>query len=252
MTALGAAELAAALQELPDFCERDGALRVRYRFADFATAFAFVTAVAADAEAQQHHPDWSNSYATVTIALRTHDAAAVTERDVRLARCVVAHARAHGGAAEPVPAEYPRDLPPMWFLLAILCVLGLHLLLPGPRWIAYPWTLVGPALALAGLLLLVWGAGLFVRRGTGVRPFTPATVLVAQGPFRWSRNPMYLGMIAVLAGAAVGTGTPWPWPVVAAFALLLDRRFVRREEQFLAERFGAAYIEFRRTVRRWL
>ncbi|MGE3173841.1 MAG: 4a-hydroxytetrahydrobiopterin dehydratase [Planctomycetota bacterium] len=252
MTALGAAERTAALRELPDFVERDGALRARYRFADFAAAFAFVTAVANDAEAQQHHPDWSNSYAVVTIALRTHDAAAITERDVRLARCVAAHARAHGGVAEPVPADYPRDLPPMWFLLALLAVAGLHHGLPSPRWVPYQARLAGPALALAGVLLVVWGAGLLHRRGTGVRPFTPATALVPQGPFRFSRNPIYLGLIAIVAGAALGSGTPWPWPIVVAFALLLDRRFVRREEQFLAERFGDAYAQYRRAVRRWL
>lgn len=80
------AELAAALAGLPGWTEVDGRLCAEFRFADFAAAFAFMTAVAAEAEALDHHPDWSNSWNTVTVALRTHDVGALTGLDVELAR----------------------------------------------------------------------------------------------------------------------------------------------------------------------
>jgi 4a-hydroxytetrahydrobiopterin dehydratase len=68
--------------------ERDGCLRRELRFTDFATAFDFMTQVAAVAEEQDHHPDWSNSWNRVVIELRSHDAGAVTERDHRLAEAI--------------------------------------------------------------------------------------------------------------------------------------------------------------------
>jgi 4a-hydroxytetrahydrobiopterin dehydratase len=101
MKRLGAAEIAKALGALPGWRGDGEALRAEYRFADFRAAFAFMTAVAEAAEAQQHHPDWSNSYARVRIDLSTHDAGGVTSKDVDLARRIVEFARAHGGKAEP-------------------------------------------------------------------------------------------------------------------------------------------------------
>ncbi len=82
---LGQAEIAAALEALPGWRVVDGALRRSLRFADFRAAFAFMTAVAAEAEALDHHPDWSNSYARVEIGLSTHDSGGITALDLELA-----------------------------------------------------------------------------------------------------------------------------------------------------------------------
>ena len=68
--------------------ETDGALYRKFVFNDFAEAFAFMTRVAAIAEAQNHHPDWSNSWNTVEISLRSHDKGAITERDHQLAKAI--------------------------------------------------------------------------------------------------------------------------------------------------------------------
>lgn len=254
MIQLTEVEIDAALAALPGWRLTEGKLGARYRFADFRAAFAFMTAVAADAEVAHHHPDWSNSYAIVTIGLWTHDASAITARDVALAHGIAARAAEHRGAivAPPVPSPWPRDIPPFWFLGAILTMLALHWLRPGPRWIEYPWTLTGGALAVLGLSLLLWSAGLFRAIGTGVRPFTPATVLVGRGPYRFTRNPMYLGMVAMLVGAAIALGSPLAWPVPPLFAAVIQQRFIRREEEFLGDRFGERYREFCGRVRRWL
>ena len=90
-------ELTAALAALPGW-ELDGeALARRFRFADFAGAFAFMTAVAADAEELDHHPEWTNVYSSVAVRLTTHDACGITALDIELARRIDAHAEACSG-----------------------------------------------------------------------------------------------------------------------------------------------------------
>ena len=68
--------------------EADGALHKKFEFRDFIEAFAFMTRVAAIAEEQNHHPDWSNSWNTVEIYLRSHDKSAITKRDHDLAKAI--------------------------------------------------------------------------------------------------------------------------------------------------------------------
>lgn len=82
------AEVDTALRSLRGWTRRDGAIHATYTFADFAGAFAFMTQVAAIAEAQNHHPDWRNVWSRVEITLSTHDAGGVTARDLALARAI--------------------------------------------------------------------------------------------------------------------------------------------------------------------
>lgn len=79
---------AAALAQLPHWTAVDGrdAIRRRFEFADFKTAFAFMTRVALEAERMDHHPEWFNVYARVDVTLATHDADGVTALDVALAK----------------------------------------------------------------------------------------------------------------------------------------------------------------------
>ncbi len=87
---LGADEIAAALRELPAWELRAGKLQRELVFADFSEAFAFMTRVALAAEKLDHHPDWSNVWNRVSIALWTHDAGGITARDVALAKRIEA------------------------------------------------------------------------------------------------------------------------------------------------------------------
>lgn len=81
-------EIEAALRDLPGWELRDDALAREFRFRDFVEAFGFMSRVALLAESMNHHPDWSNVYNRVSIALSTHDAGGVTDLDVRLAKAV--------------------------------------------------------------------------------------------------------------------------------------------------------------------
>ena len=98
----------------------------------------------------------------------------------------------------------------------------------------------------------VWHARLFRRAGTEIHTFRMPRVLVTDGLFRHSRNPMYLGFLLVLAGLALVLGAAVPLLVVAAFALVVDRWYIRHEERALREAFGDAYDDYCGRVRRWL
>ena len=152
----------------------------------------------------------------------------------------------------PPPYRPTRLLPPVWFLASIITMVGLHYALPAARLIRSPWNWLAAVPLAAGLALTATAAGLFARRGTGIKPFSPVTTLVTSGPYRFTRNPMYLGLVTSLVGVATLLGTLTPWLVIALFAWWIDRRFVRQEEAMLEAQYGEEYRELKRRVRRWL
>lgn len=103
-----------------------------------------------------------------------------------------------------------------------------------------------------GVCLVLWVNVKFRRAGTPIKPFEVSTALVVDGPFRVTRNPIYLGMVLFLFGVAMLLGSVTPILVVPLFALVIDRRFVRMEEAMLAKAFGPSYDAYKDRVRRWL
>ncbi|MFN5496903.1 MAG: 4a-hydroxytetrahydrobiopterin dehydratase [bacterium] len=98
LTKLSDAEIAARLEELPEWSQPGEEIQRTYRFKDFVEAMAFVQAVAAHAEAVQHHPDILIRYSRVTLSLSTHDAGGITDKDFDFARTADGLARKHGGS----------------------------------------------------------------------------------------------------------------------------------------------------------
>lgn len=146
----------------------------------------------------------------------------------------------------------PIDIPPLYFLLAILLMVGLHRWLPMIDLIDPPWSRMGWVLVVGGILLAVWAERLFARAGTGVRPFTPSTALVATGPYRFTRNPMYLGMMLVLLGGFILGGSLGSFLIFPVFFWIIHTRFVLPEEDHMASHFGEDYELFKQKTRRWL
>jgi protein-S-isoprenylcysteine O-methyltransferase Ste14 len=124
--------------------------------------------------------------------------------------------------------------------------------IPAAKFIAEPWHLSGIAFIVAGISLAVWGNRQFSHAGTTVNPFEEASTLVTSGPFRVSRNPMYLGMVLVLLGTALLLRELAPFLIPFLFAWLIASRFIRHEENRLHAQFGDAYAAYARRVRRWL
>ena len=111
---------------------------------------------------------------------------------------------------------------------------------------------VALTLIIGGLLLDGMAAGLFRRRGTAVEPWKPSTTLIIEGPYRFSRNPIYLGFAVTYLGLAVAMDSWVALLLLAPCLAVVDRFVIQREERYLASKFGAAYTAYCATVRRWL
>lgn len=145
-----------------------------------------------------------------------------------------------------------RILPPTWLLIAILSMVALHLALPLAVVIPPFWNLLGFLPLALGIALNLQADRLFHRQATTVNPFGQPTALLTSGPFRFSRNPMYLGFVLILLGIAFLLRTLTPYLVILFFFLLIHNAYIRFEERSLADRFGSAWEAYRRSTRRWI
>lgn len=138
----------------------------------------------------------------------------------------------------------------LWVWLASL-VRSFDPLLPValPAWLQpFGW-----ALLVGGLAVGVVCVALFLTTGRGTpAPFDPPRVFVATGPYRYVRNPMYVGAIAALAGGALGVRSPAILLLAAVFWLLSHLMVVLHEEPALERRFGESFRAYARDVNRWL
>jgi protein-S-isoprenylcysteine O-methyltransferase Ste14 len=145
-----------------------------------------------------------------------------------------------------------RVLPPVWLALCIVTGYALHKFLPIAHLFPEPWKYGGGILILLGIVMAATAANLFRRAHTPVIPFHPSTALVTTGWYRFTRNPMYLGMVLVACGVAIVQGSVGAWLPVPVFIAILQLRFIRGEEEFLEGIFGEDYRLFKVRVRRWL
>ena len=148
--------------------------------------------------------------------------------------------------------EKPRIFPVPWFILALLVMLALDRWLPLVQWLPPLKSPVSWLLFMPGLLLLLPAVIGFHRARTGMLPFSKSTRLVTGGIYRYTRNPMYLGMTLVLAAAAVKLGSLGALIPVPLFAWIIQRQFIRHEESFLEQIYGDEFRSYCQRVRRWL
>ena len=155
--------------------------------------------------------------------------------------------------------QYPDDSPGFCVSppLLYIAVLGLGILVS----VWYPvhllpsrlaWALGGTLLAGGVALGPVWGLRTLLRAGTTVRPDKPAARLVTGGPFRFSRNPLYLALTFMYAGIATMANSVWALPLLIPLTLFMSRFVIRREEDYLLRAFGEEYRRYKTRVRRWL
>ena len=143
-------------------------------------------------------------------------------------------------------------IPPVILLLTILCGIGLHYWMPLAQVLDESWDKVGISLIILGVLVVIGPAIAFRRAATTVRPFHDSSALVVSGMYRYTRNPMYVGMVVVLIGVAVLLGDLSPFIMPFVFVPVLTVRVIKHEEQMLEERFCDDYRELMKSVRRWI
>lgn len=140
------------------------------------------------------------------------------------------------------------NYPPVWLLLFIAGAWGIARL-----WA--PWGGAAPAgwvLIAAGVALSVWAALSFRRVRTTIVPYQPPSALVTTGPYRFSRNPIYVADLMILAGAALVLGAPLALVLMVPFHQVLLRLFILPEEAVLRRELGQPYLDFQARVRRWI
>ncbi|MFU0505689.1 methyltransferase family protein [Pseudaminobacter sp. NGMCC 1.201702] len=107
-------------------------------------------------------------------------------------------------------------------------------------------------LFVAGLLFLAGAIGRFRRAGTRAEPWQPTTAIVTNGIYRYTRNPMYVGMALAYAAVAVFADRPAALLLLPLAVLAIHHGVILREERYLAAKFGAEYLDYKSRVRRWL
>lgn len=145
-----------------------------------------------------------------------------------------------------------KVLPPIWFLLSIILMVGLHLVLPVKQLFLPPITYLGIGAIAVGIIVLLFCAYLFRQKNTAIKPFQESSYLLREGIFNYSRNPIYLSMITVLIGLWLYLGSLTPVFVIPVFAWLIQELFIKDEERILEATFGEEYREYKATVRRWI
>ncbi len=145
-----------------------------------------------------------------------------------------------------------RVPPPAYAVLLALLAWGAQAAFDCPTLVGYPWRLVAALPGAAGAALVFWSFSRFRGRRTTVHPFGRPSALVVDGPYRVTRNPMYVSLTAALLGLALFIGTLPFFLVPLAFFLIMNTVQIPHEERLLAGLFGDEWEAYRRRVRRWL
>ncbi len=143
------------------------------------------------------------------------------------------------------------DLPPIWTILAILAVITLNKIAPSfsydfqNRWLA-------TVVMVLGIGLIIWSALWFFRKKTTIEPHHMATTLLVEGPYKVSRNPIYLGMVVISVGVMIYVGNPLGLIPTICLGIILHKRFVIPEEKGLLQVFGPEAENYISKTKRWI
>lgn len=152
-----------------------------------------------------------------------------------------------------------RDNPGIYFPPPLIFALGVVLGLAVDRLLGWSLGLsatirygLGLGLLVASSVPLLLALGLFRRFGTRPEPWRETTAIVATGIYRYTRNPMYLGMGLAHAGVAIASDSLAALLLLPLVVIVIDRWVIRREERYLQAKFGEDYLAYMNRVRRWL
>ena len=142
--------------------------------------------------------------------------------------------------------------PPALLLGTLLLSILLNYLWPW-HFSSSVWTkIIGGVFFVSGIFFLAWGRAVMVRAGTNVPPNQPTLVIVTDGPFRWTRNPLYVGGTIAYLGLTLAFTQLWGILLLIPMLLILNRGIIQREERYLEKKFGETYLAYKTRVPRWL
>ena len=143
--------------------------------------------------------------------------------------------------------------PPVMYIGALLVGVAIHLLTPIAIFPAtYPHEILGGVLLVLSGAFARWAFLTMRRLGTSANPTKPSEALVTGGPFRISRNPIYVAMTGLYLGLTLLINSAWLLMLLAPLLMLMQWGVILREERYLAGKFGNEYTAYRSKIRRWL
>ena len=146
-------------------------------------------------------------------------------------------------------------VPPPVYMLIMACMMWLlDKFLPLYKWLNSPWNNLGLIIIGIAVLLDICSLLLFFRAKTTPNPMKPSSTshLVTSGLYRYSRNPMYLGLLVMLIGWGLYQGSLSPLSMLPLFIWLLTKQQIEPEEIILMDKFGLEYKYYQQRVRRWI
>lgn len=145
-----------------------------------------------------------------------------------------------------------RLIPPVVYFGPFAVMWALHWWRPWTIPGGGAFTVAGLTLILIGVALTLWSIATLTRAHTTFIPWEQVTAMVSTGPFRFSRNPIYLADAIAYLGATQIIHSWWPLLALPGVLVVMRRKVIDREERYLTQRFGDAYREYQLHVRRWL
>lgn len=143
-------------------------------------------------------------------------------------------------------------MPDGYFITSLVMSIIFHSILPIVKIILYPYSLIGILLIITGISLVFVTNSILLKKRTSIKPFETPSVLITYGPFKFSRNPIYLGMAIVLFGVEtlLGSLSSFIFPIL--FVIIINRSFIPMEENNLEKLFGEKYLVYKTKVKRWI
>jgi len=145
-----------------------------------------------------------------------------------------------------------KIIPPVYLAITLALMWLMHHYSPFYQLTAPPMAYLAIIPVFLGIIMAAISAGMFRLAETGIEPFEKATTLVTAGFYRYTRNPMYMGMFMMLLGVGFLLGSVGALLPVPLFILVIRNHFVQGEERFLEAAFGLHYLQYKSKLRRWL
>ena len=145
-----------------------------------------------------------------------------------------------------------KILPPQIALIYLVVAFILNIFIKSNVVFNYNHKLLGAMTMAMGILIMLWAWSLFRTSQTTLRPTRRPKKMMTAGPFEWTRNPMYLGIVLILSGIACYMGSVIMFIAPGAFFITINAVYVPYEEKVLVKIFGEEYKRYQKRVRRWL